>query len=341
MSLYLQPFFKVEASGSSSDWKRQDSGIRQGCPLSPYLFIAVMHVAMSDTFSDLEAEGRPLQAGQIPTLDLNSILYADDTALVSTSSGFLSSLLQALQRTGRSLGLHLNMDKCELLRFHSDLDVFFDNGQRVKLAEEARYIGCFLNDSVCIKRELRRRIAACMSTWKRMDDFWLRSACSNRFKIHVWDAVVRSKLLFGLETMMLTRESRRRLDVFQLKGLRKILRMVTTYVDPTNRNDLVYARATAAVNEGRRDHHKVIERLSTLYVRRRLKYIAKIVLLDPSDTRFKLIFKNDSFELHDRPHRRSGRPRFRWDVEAFDDLWTVVKQNRPQYRWYNFRASDA
>eukprot|EP00975_Prorocentrum_lima_P033806 7096879-Prorocentrum_lima.AAC.1 len=50
--------------------------------------------------------------------------------------------------------------------------------------------------------------------------------------------------------------------------------MVTAYVDPTNRNDLVYLRATQAVNEGRQNHTTTIERPSTLYVRRRLKYMA-------------------------------------------------------------------
>eukprot|EP00975_Prorocentrum_lima_P063594 12892428-Prorocentrum_lima.AAC.1 len=69
--------------------------------------------------------------------------------------------------------------------------------------------------------------------------------------------------------------------------------------------------------------------------------MAKLVLLPSEDTRFKLVFKSDSLDLHDRPHRRFGRPRFTWDVGAFDDLWTVVKRNRPQYRWYSFRSTDA
>lgn len=38
LSLYSKPRFKVEIDGRSSDWYLQETGIRQGCPLSPYLF---------------------------------------------------------------------------------------------------------------------------------------------------------------------------------------------------------------------------------------------------------------------------------------------------------------
>ena len=59
----------------------------------------------------------------------------------------------------------------------------------------------------------------------------------------VYNAVIRTKLLYGLETLELPTSQISRLEAFQLKGFRKILKMVTTFVDRNNTNDEVFRRA--------------------------------------------------------------------------------------------------
>ena len=47
-ALYEHPFFKTIHNDEESKWKQQHSGIRQGCRLSPYLFILMMNVLFFD-----------------------------------------------------------------------------------------------------------------------------------------------------------------------------------------------------------------------------------------------------------------------------------------------------
>eukprot|EP00975_Prorocentrum_lima_P070799 12934166-Prorocentrum_lima.AAC.1 len=48
--------------------------------------------------------------------------------------------------------------------------------------------------------------------------FWLHSDCSLAFKIRVYDAVVKSKLLYVLESLQFTYAQIRMLETLQLRG---------------------------------------------------------------------------------------------------------------------------
>ena len=46
--------FKVEIDGRASDWQTQHIGIRQGCPLSPYLFLILMTTMCYDVHQETD-----------------------------------------------------------------------------------------------------------------------------------------------------------------------------------------------------------------------------------------------------------------------------------------------
>ena len=64
-----------------SEFRKHNSGIGQGCPLSPYLFLYVATVMFSDIHSIV---GRKRIGGKIDGLLFTEIQYADDTLTVLT-----------------------------------------------------------------------------------------------------------------------------------------------------------------------------------------------------------------------------------------------------------------
>ena len=82
-----------------------------------------------------------------------------------------------------------------------------------------------------------------MGTWKKLSPYWKKAAIPNRTKLLVYDSLIRSKLVYAFETATLNTNARKRIDAFQLKGLRQILKLKTTFIDRSNTNERVYQLA--------------------------------------------------------------------------------------------------
>ena len=103
------------------------------------------------------------------------------------------------------------------------------------------------------REEISKRFAATMAIMKRLDLFWRHSDCPIHMKVYTADAVLRSKLLYGLESAQLIPSVLKSLETFQLKVLRFCLEIDTTYINRVNSNVSVFNRInTMMEEEGRR-----------------------------------------------------------------------------------------
>ena len=126
----------------------------------------------------------------------------------------------------------------------------FTSGKNTK-NNETKYLGCLMNDKGDPIREINRRKAECYLTWKSLETFWKDSNCDVITKIRAYDAVIRTKLMYGLESVQVNDTQKKSIDAFQLKGLRQILKIQTTYgqmesdLDRTNSNEHVFKLANS------------------------------------------------------------------------------------------------
>eukprot|EP00975_Prorocentrum_lima_P044291 9285526-Prorocentrum_lima.AAC.1 len=117
-----------------------------------------MTALMEDVRSDLRSRNIPTQAGHLPGVHESEFLYADDTLCVSSDATLLQETLHSIETTSAMYGLRLNQIKCEHLSFNQIRGITFSDGTPVKHASEVKYLGCYLNDRVDPKVEIRRRI---------------------------------------------------------------------------------------------------------------------------------------------------------------------------------------
>ena len=129
-AIYKDTHFFVNDANGKSENQPQERGIRQGCPLSPYLFIAVT----STMFREVHAKLPRLPYHRADNATFDELLYADDTILISKCTRMLNRFLSEVESAALSYGLKLNKTKCKCINMGPPGDVKFADGTRVQKA---------------------------------------------------------------------------------------------------------------------------------------------------------------------------------------------------------------
>ena len=100
----------IKKNGFATNWFKPTRGVRQGCPLSPYLFILGTEILWN----------RLRQTGEIKDINLfgNEVKisqFADDTNLFCTDVTSVEHALNTISRFGAISGLKLNVKKTKAI----------------------------------------------------------------------------------------------------------------------------------------------------------------------------------------------------------------------------------
>ena len=117
ISLNEDTTFFVQEANIQSNTLPQTRGVRQGCPLSPYLCIIFLSALMKDVY--------PHFSDTLPNTRVHDLEYADDTALLAGSTQTLQRYLHSLQDIALRYGMTLNPEKSQLVTVNSNQPVYF------------------------------------------------------------------------------------------------------------------------------------------------------------------------------------------------------------------------
>ena len=162
-----------------------------------------------------EAFNDPLNEKTFQGINFHELLYADDTLIVAKSIRTANKYLQLVENESHYLHLKLNQGKCSFIAFNCQGHLRFQNGERVTCSNDVTYLGMSVTQRVDPKHEIRKCISSTIAVLKKLDIFWLKAQCSKKWKLTVYNAIITSKELYGLETLEPTQATAKLLNTFQ------------------------------------------------------------------------------------------------------------------------------
>ena len=161
------------------------------------------------------------------------------------------------------------------------------------------YLGSLLIADGRISSELGRRLGTAKIDFVTLEKIWVHSTLNRAKKIQIFNACIGTKLTYGLFSAHLNSKEKRRIDGFQARCLRKILRVPHAYYSRVS-NDSILKRAGEAP-------------LSERILKQQHQYLQKLAGRDHTDLTRMFVFEPGSHNLRDNKFEHGrGRPRIRW-----------------------------
>lgn len=217
-SLYDNTTGVVRTACGLSEKFPQTVGLRQGCTLSPYLFIIFMDAIMRKCLpTPGEAIGRPM---------VRHLLYADDIVLLEVSSEALQVAVNRVSIACERAGMRVSVSKTKVMVVSRDPAVLSLTVREEPLeqVESFSYLGTIISQNGSPDSDVSKRLKAARAVLSSLYNTVIRKAeLSVPAKTAIFNQVLVPTLLYGHESLTLNNERRARLKACEMSFIRAAL----------------------------------------------------------------------------------------------------------------------
>jgi len=189
---------------------------------SPYLFNILVELVMRETLDGFQGG---LQIGRWM---ITSFCYADDVILLATSEAELQELVDRLDRVKYSLLIDINIDKTKVMASDGIASCILIQSQKLEQMNTLPYLASFITENGKCMTEFCTRLNRWQVIGTSLQKIWKSHSISISRKMQLMKVLVWCVAAYCCESWTLRKNYERCLDVFEMKGLRKILRVSWT-----------------------------------------------------------------------------------------------------------------
>ena len=222
-NIYEMQRVALQLGGELTDWIDIKRGVRQGCVMSPDLFNIYAEIIMRN----IEEEGI-----RVGGKNINNIRYADDTVLMADSEEKLKALVQKVSEHSEAMGIKINRKKTKTMviteKDRSPTIRLRINNDEIEQVDNFVYLGSLINWDGRQDKEIRRRIAIAYNNMRKLRKLITNKKISMTSRKRIVKCYIWSTLLYGCETWNINNQTRMRLEAFEMKIWRYVLKVSWT-----------------------------------------------------------------------------------------------------------------
>ena len=272
-----------------------NSGVRQGCILSPLLFVILIDWIMKRTTHD---QARGIQWTMFTKLE--DLDFADDIALLSTTRSQMQTKMERLKNFAQQTGLVINKKKTEamMVNVSPETPPLSLNGELITSVEDFTYLGSVISKDNGAQKDIQARLNKARGAFARLRPIWKSKTYSHKTKMHIYNSNVKIVLLYGAECWRVTQKDMEKVEVFHNSCLRRIYNI---FWPNKISNEALYERAGS---------YSIVSEIK----RRRLRWLGHVLRMPQH--------RIPKVALRWTPpgKRKRGRPKHTWRRTVIDEL---------------------
>ena len=210
---------KVTHAGRLTDSFQVKTGVRQGCLLSPFMFLVAIDWIMKTTTKNRRNGIQWTLWSQLDDLD-----FADDLALLSHSHEQMQEKTDLLNLVSAQTGLNINMNKTKIMKANTkSKNVVTVGGKPLEETDCFTYLGSKINKTGGTEEDTKARIQKARVAFLMLSKIWKSKLIKLKTKMKIFNSSVKSVLLYSSETWRMTKHTVNKIQTFANRCLRRIM----------------------------------------------------------------------------------------------------------------------